>query len=103
MYLWKQKSPALLGFYRPNQAANRVYSGYGLSGLGAPAVLSIARMQAVRPLSGLGDDVTVDSSLLLPGIGLLAAAMFLFGSKHGPQLRKRRAARLRRKLQAIEG
>jgi hypothetical protein len=118
MYLWQKKSPALLGFYRPNQAMNQVYGGYGVSGLGAPAVLSIAQMKAVRPMSGLahwknasqshsgpgmGADLSVDPNLLLAGVGLLAAGMFLFGSKHGPGLRKRKAARLRRKLAALEG
>jgi hypothetical protein len=103
MYLWKERSPANLGAFRPNQAMNRVYGGYGLSGLGAPPVLSIAQMQRVVPLRGLGEDVAVDSKLLLGGIGLLTAGMFLFGAKHGPRLRKRKAARLRRRLAAIEG
>ena len=103
MYLWNKQSPGNLGFYRPNQAMNRVYAGYpGLSGLGAPPVLSIAQMQRVLPLSGLGADVAVDSNLLLPGIGLLAGAMFLFGMKKGPRLRQRKADRLRRKLKALE-
>jgi hypothetical protein len=104
MYLWQSKSPALLGFYRPNQAMQRVYSGYpGLSGMGAPPVLSIAQMKQVAPLSGLGADVSVDPKLLLGGVGLLAAGMFLLGGKHGPRLRKRKAARLRRRLAALEG
>jgi hypothetical protein len=122
MYLWQKKSPAFLGFYRPNQAMNHNYGGYGVSGLGAPAVYSIAEMKRVRPMSGLahwknasqshigpgmGDDsasgVAVDPKLLLTGVGLLAAGMFLFGVKHGPRLRKRKAARLRRKLAALEG
>lgn len=106
MYLWKQHSPANLGFYRPNQAMNRVYGGYGLSSLGAPPVLSIASMKAVRPLAGLGDvstDTTVDPKLLLGGVVLLGAGMFLLGGKHGPRIRKRKAARLRRRLAALEG
>lgn len=115
MYLWNEKSPANLGFYRPNQGMNRVYSGYPLSGLGAPPVLSIAQMKAVVPLShwknvsqshtgpGMGEDTTVDPKLLLTGVGLLAAGMFLLGGKHGPRLRKRKAARLRRRLAALEG
>src|SRR5207245_11751028 len=98
MYLWNQKSPSNLGFYRPNQAMNRVYSGYaglgahGLSSLaamGAPPVLSIAQMQAVRPIplsglahwknatqahsgAGTAEDRTGDRKLLLTGVGLLA-------------------------------
>lgn len=101
MYLWQQRSPSLLSFYRPNQSN---YAGYpGLTGLGAPPVLSIAQMKAVRPLSGMGDDVSMDPKLLLSGIGLLAAAVFVLGTKKGPVLRARRAARLRRKLKALEG
>src|SRR5882672_11700794 len=104
MYLWNKQSPANLGeYFRPNQAMQRVYGGYpGLSGLGAPPVLSIAQMKAVRPLSGLGGDVmstapvstgvAVDPKLLLGGLGLLAAGMFLLGGKHAPRLRKRKAA-----------
>lgn len=120
MYLWNQKSPSSLGFYRPNQAMNRVYTGYGVSGLGAPPVFSIAQMKAVRPLAGLshwknqqqshsgpgmGEDsagVSVDPKLLLGGIALLGAGMFLLGGKHGPRLRKRKAERLRRRLRALE-
>lgn len=104
MYLWKQKSPALLGGFRPNQAMNRVYSGYSLSGLGAPPVRSIADLKRVLPLAGMGaDDIPVDPKMLLGGVALLAGAMFIFGSKKGPILRQRRAARLRRKLKALEG
>jgi len=128
MYLWNKSSPANLGFYRPNQGMNRVYSGYVLSGhglsslaaMGAPPVLSIADMKAVRPIPlsglnhwknasqshigpGMGADLAVDPKLLLTGVGLLAAGMFLLGGKHGPKLRKRKAARLRRRLAALEG
>ena len=120
MYLWNKQSPSLLGFYRPNQAMNTAYTGYpGLTGLGAPPVVSIAQMKAVQPLHGLAhwknvsqshtgpgmgeDTTTVDPKLLLTGVGLLAAGMFLLGGKHGPRLRKRKAARLRRRLAALEG
>jgi hypothetical protein len=125
MYLWQRKSPSLLGFYRPNQAMNTVYSGYAgyaLSGLGSPPVFSIAQLKAVAPLSGLahwknvsqshtgpgmGDistaGVAVDPKLMMAGVGLLAAGMFLLGGKHGPRLRKRKTARLRRRLAALEG
>ncbi len=102
MYLWQQKSPALLGFYRPNQAMNRAYGTYpGLAGLGAPPVFTIPQLK--RHLTGLGQDVAVDPKLLLGGIGLLAVGAFLFGAKKGPGLKRRRAARLRRRLAAIEG
>lgn len=87
MYLWGKNSPANLGFFRPNQAMNRVYGGY----------------QTTPALSGLGDDVSVDPKILLGGIGLLAAGMFLFGAKKGPMLRERKRARLRRKLAALGG
>lgn len=119
MYLWNKPSPSNLGFYRPNQAMNTVYVGYpGLAGLGAPPVVSIAQMKAVQPLHGLahwknvsqshtgpgmGADLAVDPKLLLTGVGLLAAGMFLLGGKHGPRLRKRKAARLRRRLASLEG
>jgi hypothetical protein len=121
MYLWQRKSPSLLGFYRPNQAMNTVYSGYAgyaLSGLGSPPVFSIAQLKAIAPLSGLahwknasqshtgpgmGADLTVDPKLMMAGVGLLAAGMFLLGGKHGPRLRKRKTARLRRRLAALEG
>lgn len=102
MYLWQKRSPSNLGDFRPNQAMNRVYGGNPfLQGLGAPPVVSIAEMKRVVPLSGLGD-VAVDPKLLLGGIGLLAAGMFLFGTKKGPVLRQRRAARLRRRLKELE-
>ena len=51
--------------------------------------------------AGLGV-LTADPTLLLGGIALLAAAMFLFGSKHGPRIRRRRVARLRRRLRELE-
>lgn len=103
MYLWQQRSPSNLGDYRPNQAMNRVYGGNPfLHGLGAPPVVSIATMKRVVPVSGLGEDVAVDPKLLLGGIGLLAAGMFLFGTRKGPVLRQRRAARLRRRLKELE-
>jgi hypothetical protein len=66
--------------YRPNQAMDRGFIP-GLS----------------------GDPVSVDPAPLVVGIGLLAVGMFLFGSKHGPKIRKRKAARLRRQLAALEG
>jgi hypothetical protein len=43
----------------------------------------------------------VDTTTLLLGIGALALGMFLFGGKVGPKLRKRRAARLRRRHVAL--
>jgi hypothetical protein len=117
MYVWNKQSPSNLGFYRPNQAMNRTYVGYpGLTGLGAPPVLSIATLKAVHPLHGLGrwkyaqnatlgDDtgISVQPNTLLVGVGLLAAGMFLLGGKHGPRLGKRKAARLRRRLASLEG
>lgn len=51
--------------------------------------------------AGLGQ-LEVSPGLLLSGIGLLALGMFLLGGKHGPRIRRRRAARLRRKLRELE-
>lgn len=69
-----------LGAYRPNQAMERGFYP-GLQGMG---------------------DLAVDPTMLIVGIGALALGVFLFGAKHGPRLRKRKAARLRRKLAALE-
>lgn len=67
-----------LGYFRPNFAMNR---GNYPGSMGA---------------------IETDPSLLLVGVGALALGMFLFGAKHGPRLRKRKAARLRRRLAALE-
>jgi len=55
--------------------------------------------------AGLGrlGQISVDPTLLLGGIGLLALGMFLLGGKHMPKIRQRRAARLRRRLRELEG
>lgn len=44
----------------------------------------------------------VDPTTLMIGIGALALGMFLLGGKHGPKLRRRKAARLRRRLAELE-
>ncbi len=44
----------------------------------------------------------VDPGILAVGVGALALGMFLLGGKHGPRLRKRKAARLRRRLARLE-
>jgi hypothetical protein len=78
MYLFAARSPSNLGFYRPNQAIERGhYTGRRLQGLG---------------------QTSVSLSPLLVGIGVLAAGFFLLGSRTGPVLRRRRRARLERKL-----
>jgi hypothetical protein len=46
--------------------------------------------------------LSVAPGTLALGIGALALGMFLLGGKHGPKLRKRKAARLRRRLAALE-
>lgn len=93
MYLWQEHSPSNLGFYRPNQAMNRVYSGYAsLKGLGAPPVFSIAQLKTVRPLAGLGQSVTgsISTPMLLGGAALLGlGALFLFRRKGGSSDKKR--------------
>lgn len=71
-----------MGFFRPNQAVSRVYT-------------------MRRGLNGLGDDVTVSQPLLIGGIVALAAAMFLFGGRATPKLRKRKAARLRKRYEGL--
>lgn len=68
-----------LRYFRPNQAMARNFI----------------------PGGGLGQ-LEVDPGTLAIGIGALALGMFLLGGKHGPRLRKRKAARLRRRLAALE-
>jgi len=68
-----------MGYFRPNQAMQRGFI----------------------PGGGMGD-FSVDPTTLGIGIGALALGMFLFGSKTGPALRRRKAARLRRKLRELE-
>jgi hypothetical protein len=96
MYLWDKKSPANLGAYRPNQAVNRVYSGYAMSGLGAPPVFSIAQLKAVRPLSGMGAfGDTSDPTTWLAGAAVLGLGWLLLRkSKGGGTGDKRRIAQL---------
>lgn len=72
-----------MGFYRPNQAVSQVYT-----------------MRST--LNGMGDDVTTSNvPLMIGGAVALAGAMFLFGSRTGPKLRKRKAARLRKQHDAL--
>lgn len=67
MYLWGQRSPSNLGNlgFRPNQAVRR--GNYGVQ----------------RVMQGLADDVSVsvDPTLLIAGIGVLALAGLLFAGK----------------------
>jgi hypothetical protein len=53
-----------------------------------------------RGMYGLGQ-LEVDPTILLVGVGALALGMFLFGTKHGPKLRARKAARLRKRHAAL--
>lgn len=72
MYAWGMRSPSLLGFYRPNQAMNLNYRGYGiagLAGLGAPPVFPISQMKAVVPLTGLAHWKNMQQSHAGPGMG----------------------------------
>ena len=75
-----------MGMFRPNQAVAR-----GLYSFGQDST-------TIVPSSGL----TVDPTLLVGGIALLAAAMFLFGAKKAPAIRQRKIRRYRRKLAALE-
>ena len=53
-------------------------------------------------LAGLGDPtVTVDPGLLLGGGAILMLAMFLFGAKKAPVLRRRKKARLERQRSRV--
>jgi hypothetical protein len=71
-----------LRYFRPNFAMARgLYPGAQSSNLG---------------------QLAVDPTTLAIGVGALALGMFLLGSKKGPGIRKRRAARLRRRLAALE-
>jgi hypothetical protein len=67
MYLWGQRSPSNLGNlgFRPNQAVQR--SIYGVQ----------------RAMQGLADDVSVsvDPTMLIAGVGVLALAGLLFAGK----------------------
>jgi hypothetical protein len=63
--------------------------------------LPFTEPQPRRRLGGLGMDVS--PSLMLGGLGVLAAAFYLLGGKFEPKRKQRRAARLRRKLQELEG
>lgn len=89
MYLRDVRSPSSLGYFRPNQAVNRmIYSGrVSLAGLG-------------RAPEGLGQGMSVDPMLLIGGIGVLALAMFMLGGKGGGA-RGRKRARLERKRTRI--
>jgi hypothetical protein len=82
MYVYGVRSASNLGGlgYRPSQAAQRIFR------------------------QGMGDDgtgIAVDPTLLLAGVGVLAVAMFMFGSKTYPARVRRRRARLKRKLSLL--
>lgn len=62
---------------------------------------NFAMARGMYPGGGLGQ-LEVDPTALMLGIGALAVGMFLLGGKHGPKLRRRKAARLRRRLQSLE-
>lgn len=80
-----------LGFYRPNQALNRVYT----------------TRAALNGLRGLGDDsstgisLTDPTTLLMIGGGvLLLSALGIFGGRKASAFNKRRKRRKVRKLQS---
>jgi hypothetical protein len=85
--------------------------GGGLRGMASLAAMSYFRPNfamargnypgAPGPGGTLGE-LEVDPGILAVGIGALALGMFLLGGKHGPRLRKRKAARLRRRLAQLE-
>jgi hypothetical protein len=85
-----------LGYWRPNFAMARGnYPGMG-------QITKDVFSETEKWYLGRMGQVAVDPNLLGVGIGALALGMFLLGGKHGPKLRKRKAARLRRRLAALE-
>ena|SRR6266478_6183227 len=87
-YLFDQRSSATLGvYYRPNQALDR--GVYGTR----------------RTLAGFGQQlpsaISVNPTLLFWGGLALVAGMFLFGAKSGPQIKKRKIARLASRREAL--
>jgi len=113
--LQQQGAPVNMGYYiRGVPAPGSLLSGYvlppTLSGLGAgsgPGRFNRAVSRGIYTLPfepqpfggsrGLGQ-LSVDPTLLIAGIGVLALGMFLLGGKHMPKISKRRATRLRRKI-----
>jgi len=98
-----------LSWYLPGVSSPALLSGLGEGAGGGRFNRSVSRGMYRLPFvgaagqggAGLGQ-LAADPTLLLGGIALLALAMFLFGSKHGPRIHKRRVARLRRKLSRLE-
>lgn len=85
-----------MGYYLPQ--ARRTLNGMGtLTRFNRAASRGIYRIpfSNASPAGTLGQesDLTVDPTLLLAGIGILAAAMFLFGRKHPKKHRRRHRAR----------
>jgi len=89
-----------LGFFRPNQALARKLYFLGQD----ETTTANAQPPAPTPTIPIipAGGLNVDPTMLIGGIALLAAAMFLFGTKKGPAIRRRRVARLRRRIAAIE-
>lgn len=113
-YFREAPAPGALNYYmRETPRPGSLLNGYALppllSGLGAgPASRfnrAVARGVYTDPFisqpfggnRGLGD-LTVDPTMLFLGIGLLAGAMFFFGGKTLPKIRRHRAGRIRRKI-----
>lgn len=108
-YMRGVQSPALLGWYMPGVQSPSLLSGLGAGSGSGRFNRSVARgvyqlpFVESAPQGGYGlGQLSVDPTLLLLGIGTLAAAMFLLGGKTMPRFRRRRAARLRRRLRELE-
>jgi hypothetical protein len=98
----------LRGYFRPNQAQERGVYGrrQQLGAFGAYFRPNQARDRGVygsrTTLAGLGAaPIAVDPTLLLWGVGALALGFFLFGTKAGPDLKKRKIARLASRREAL--
>jgi len=89
-----------LGYYRPSQAYDR------------SVVRGRTSLRRSADLRGIGDDVTdsPDSQPLIAPVtinpwlllGIGAVGFWLTGIKTGPIIKKKRVARLKRKLRALE-
>lgn len=109
-------SPSQLAGYHLPPALGAAYSypvdGLGRLGAGAGsgrynrAVDRSVYQLPFLPFPGQGSrglgQISADPTILFVGIGLLALGAFLFGSKHGPRIRRHRVARLRRRLARLE-
>jgi hypothetical protein len=95
MYLWGKQSPALLGFFRPNQAFDR-----GIYGMGCASCSLGDDDSGTDAITG-ASPVSLDPTTLIAGVGLLFLGSFLLGGRTVPKIRKGRAKRLRKRRAAL--